>query len=199
MFALVVTAIRASERSIPSARNGPIFVWVWDGDRRYVDVNRPASLWFRVSVEEIRQYTMDDLAPADQLGVIERDWARMLDTGCIASHYLAARPDGSRVDTVFCAIAHVLPGLHVSVFAPVDWPEEELGAIEDDGSDPFASLTAREIEVLALAADGLSGAELAAQLVVSPATVHTHFENIYKKLQVRSRAVAKAMRLGMIE
>src|SRR5579884_1073525 len=140
----------------------------------------------------MRRYTMDDLAPADQLGVIEREWARMLDTGCTASHYLAARPDGARVDIVFCAIANVLPGLHVSVFAPVDWPEDELGAIEDYGSDPFASLTAREIEVLALAADGLGGPELAEQLVLSPATVNTHFKNIYEKLQVRSRAGAVA-------
>src|SRR5579863_7254150 len=149
---------------------------MWDGDRRYVDVNRPASLWFRLSADEMRRYTMDDLAPADRLGVIERDWARMLEAGCKVNHYVAARPDGSRVDTAFCAIANVLPGLHVSVFAPVDWPEDELGAIEDDGSDPLASLTAREIEVLALAADGLSGPELAAQLVLSPATVRTHFQ-----------------------
>jgi DNA-binding CsgD family transcriptional regulator len=76
-----------------------------------------------------------------------------------------------------------------------------VAAIEDGGSDPFALLTAREIEVLALAADGLDGPELAEQLVLSPATVSTHFKNIYEKLQVRSRAgaVAKAMRLGVID
>jgi DNA-binding CsgD family transcriptional regulator len=63
------------------------------------------------------------------------------------------------------------------------------------------SLTAREIEVLLLAADGHSGPELAQQLSLSPATVNAHFKHIYTKLDVRNRAgaVAKAMRLGVID
>jgi ATP/maltotriose-dependent transcriptional regulator MalT len=62
-------------------------------------------------------------------------------------------------------------------------------------------LTPRELEVLALAACGLTGRELADELVVSPATIKTHFDNVYDKLGVRNRAgaVAKAMRLGLIE
>jgi DNA-binding CsgD family transcriptional regulator len=61
-------------------------------------------------------------------------------------------------------------------------------------------LTARELEVLRLAADGLSGPEIAERLVVSPGTVKTHFQNIYAKLGVSERAgaVAKALRQGLI-
>jgi DNA-binding CsgD family transcriptional regulator len=172
-----------------------------DGRRQLVDVNRPARLWFRVSAEEVPRYTMDALAPADQLGVIEREWTRMLDAGCVESYYLAARPDGRRVDIVCFALARVFAGLHVFTFAPADWPEDELPAVDANGVGLTAPLTPREIEVLALAADGVSGPELAAQLVLSPATVNTHFRNMYEKLQVRSRAgaVAKAMRLGVID
>ena len=41
---------------------------------------------------------------------------------------------------------------------------------------------------------------IAEELVLSRATVRTHFENIYSKLDVRDRAgaVGKAMRLGLI-
>ena len=55
--------------------------------------------------------------------------------------------------------------------------------------------------MLALAADGRSGPDLARELVLSPGTVNTHFKNIYAKLDVRTRAaaVAKAMRLGLID
>ena len=54
--------------------------------------------------------------------------------------------------------------------------------------------------MLQLAADGLSGPEIAAHLHVSPATVKTHFENIYAKYDVSDRvaAVAKALREGLI-
>ena len=62
-------------------------------------------------------------------------------------------------------------------------------------------LTPRELEVLQLAAQGCSGREIAERLVVSPATVRTHFEHIYEKYGVsdRAAAVAKALREGLIE
>jgi DNA-binding CsgD family transcriptional regulator len=67
---------------------------------------------------------------------------------------------------------------------------------------PFQApaLTARELEILQLAADGLSGRRTAERLVVSPATVKTHFANNYEKLGASDRvaAVAHALRNGLI-
>jgi DNA-binding CsgD family transcriptional regulator len=61
-------------------------------------------------------------------------------------------------------------------------------------------LSRRELEVLQLAADGLTGPEIASRLHVSPATVKTHFERIYGRYGVPDRvaAVAKAVREGLI-
>jgi DNA-binding CsgD family transcriptional regulator len=61
-------------------------------------------------------------------------------------------------------------------------------------------LTAREREVLQLAAGGLSAPRIAGRLVISEGTVRTHFGNIYPKLGVSDRvaAVAQAIRLGLI-
>jgi PAS domain S-box-containing protein len=63
-----------------------------------------------------------------------------------------------------------------------------------------APLSERELEVLRLAADGNSGPEIAERLVLSPATVKTHFENIYEKLGVSdgAAAVAHAFRIGLL-
>ncbi len=62
-------------------------------------------------------------------------------------------------------------------------------------------LTPREIEMLQLASYGLSVRETAERLTISPATVKTHLQNIYRKLEVTDKpwAVATAMRLGVIE
>jgi DNA-binding NarL/FixJ family response regulator len=51
-------------------------------------------------------------------------------------------------------------------------------------------LTPREAEVLSLIAGGLSNDEIAATLVVSPATVKTHINHVFAKIGARDRAQA---------
>ena len=53
-----------------------------------------------------------------------------------------------------------------------------------------AGLTAREVEVLRLVAQGLTDAQVAEQLVISLRTVTTHLTSIYNKLGVNSRTAA---------
>lgn len=62
-------------------------------------------------------------------------------------------------------------------------------------------LTAREVEVLGLLAEGLSQAEITDRLSISSKTVGAHIEHILTKLDCRSRAqaVAKAFREGLVE
>jgi DNA-binding CsgD family transcriptional regulator/tetratricopeptide (TPR) repeat protein len=63
-----------------------------------------------------------------------------------------------------------------------------------------AGLTARELEVLALLADGLRNAQIAHRLVVSKKTVDHHVSAILRKLDVHTRgeAGAQAIRLGIV-
>ena len=61
-------------------------------------------------------------------------------------------------------------------------------------------LTARELAVLQLAAQGRAAAQIALELHLSPATVKRHFERAYAALDVsdRAAAVGEAMRRGLI-
>jgi len=61
-------------------------------------------------------------------------------------------------------------------------------------------LTAREVEVLELMANGLSNRHIAVTLAISDETVHAHAKNIFAKLHVgdRTRAVTEAFRRGII-
>jgi DNA-binding NarL/FixJ family response regulator len=66
---------------------------------------------------------------------------------------------------------------------------------------PLRPLTEREVEILRLIAKGLSNNEAASVLGLSRATVRTHLEHIYDKLEVTNRveAVTEGLRKGLIE
>ena len=63
-----------------------------------------------------------------------------------------------------------------------------------------ATLTSRELEIIAKLPSGLSGEELARELFITESTLKTHLNSIYRKLQVRNRsgAVSEAKRRGLI-
>jgi non-specific serine/threonine protein kinase len=64
-----------------------------------------------------------------------------------------------------------------------------------------SGLTARELQVVGLVADGLSDADVAAALVLSRRTVHNHLRSVFVKLGVKTRtaAVHELNRLGVLE
>jgi DNA-binding NarL/FixJ family response regulator len=61
-------------------------------------------------------------------------------------------------------------------------------------------LSARELEVLRLVADGLSNREIGERIFLGEATVKTHLLHVFAKLEVndRTRAVTRAMELGLL-
>jgi DNA-binding NarL/FixJ family response regulator len=75
-------------------------------------------------------------------------------------------------------------------------------ALESDAEDepPPIELTARELQVLRLLADGASNKSIARHLDITPHTAKFHVASIVAKLGAKGRtdAVAKAMRLGLV-
>jgi DNA-binding NarL/FixJ family response regulator len=65
-----------------------------------------------------------------------------------------------------------------------------LERVRDPRPEP---LTPRELEILRLVARGTSNRDAAGQLFISEATVKTHLQHIYEKLDVNDRATAVAI------
>jgi ATP/maltotriose-dependent transcriptional regulator MalT len=84
----------------------------------------------------------------------------------------------------------------VDSLATHDLPEQQ----DKPRAAPTAGLTARELEVLRLVADGLNNQHIGERLFLSEHTVHRHVANIFSKLSVSSRAaaVAQAARRGLL-
>lgn len=66
--------------------------------------------------------------------------------------------------------------------------------------DPYETLTTREREVLHLAAEGYTNAEIAARLSISPRTAETHRANMMRKLELRTQTdlIRYALRRGIL-
>jgi DNA-binding NarL/FixJ family response regulator len=72
---------------------------------------------------------------------------------------------------------------------------------ERDAASDGTSLTPRELEILQLLAQGRTNREIGERLFLSADTIKTHLRNLYRKLEVDSRAhaVAIALRRGLVK
>jgi two-component system nitrate/nitrite response regulator NarL len=113
-----------------------------------------------------------------------------------AAGYFLKEADGDEILDAIAAAARgrtaIDPALQTGVF-------DEIRLRGQRPDRPI--LTAREREVLALTADGLSAPQIAERLIVALPTVKTHQARLYEKLGVseRAAAVAEAMRRGLLE
>jgi DNA-binding NarL/FixJ family response regulator len=88
---------------------------------------------------------------------------------------------------------HLVAAVRAAVLDPasqaavVGMPEEML---EETGTGAEGIISARELEILLLAARGLSNERIASSLHIAEATVKRHLANIYQKMGVSSRGEA---------
>ena len=145
------------------------------GPRRQTDI--PV-----IEVEHLHKQYRDQVAVGDLSFTVERgEIFGVLEAG--ATGYLlkdAPREELIRaVRAAFAGEAVLSPAVASRLMGQVRKPPPEV-------------LSQRELEVLALIADGATNRQAAAKLFISEATVKTHLLHIYEKLGVRDRAAAVA-------
>ncbi len=118
----------------------------------------------------------------------DADIVRMVEAGAVG--YLVK---DSRPAALFSAIRSAAGG-SAAIAGPI------AARLLERLQRPDDALTARELEVLELAASGLSNRDLARTLLVSEATVKTHLHHAFTKLGADNRqtAIATAVKRGLI-
>jgi DNA-binding CsgD family transcriptional regulator len=157
------------------------------------DLLRPLRRWSRrLAAAGVQQVGLSSpvTAPAPEDQPYERALA-LWDTGS-TDDLLAALPLLDALD------ARAVSALVRARLREVGVASVPRGRLPSTRANP-AGLTDRQLDVLTLLADGLSNADIAARLVISPKTADHHVSAILAKLDVRSRgeAAAAACRLGI--
>lgn len=115
-----------------------------------------------------------------------------------ASAYLLK---GSESQEIARALTEVLAGRRYLSAPLSEWAISALTTRVADASDPLATLSPREREVLQLAAEGHDNPGIAEKLFISPRTAETHRANLMRKLGLQSQTdlVRFSIRRGVIE
>jgi PAS domain S-box-containing protein len=168
-------------------------------DGRFVHVNAAA--------ERASGYSNDQL-----LGRHFTDLLRPEARENVASHFRRAVEFGEPADfvTVFVDAGGHLRGVRAQ-HLPLRHDDSIVGVLilafdvrlpppEFIRLKPEPRVTPRQRQILALVASGLSTAEVASELTVSPETVRNHLRNAFRELGAHTRveAIAAAQRLGLL-
>lgn len=187
---------RAAELTlVATARDGRVALDQIRAERpdvALVDLELPDVDGFRV-IETVRREALPTRVLVISAFVDSAKVYRAMEAG--AAGYV---PKVAGDDAIRDAILGVARGETQLVGELLDGLASEIRLRRDHAPGP--SLTPRELDVLRLAADGHPNAEIARQLLVSTATVKSHLQNVFEKLEApdRAAAVARAIRRGLV-
>ena len=187
---------RAAELTlVATARDGRVALDQIRAERpdvALIDLELPDVDGFRV-IETVRREALPTRVLVISASVDSAKVYRAMEAG--AAGYV---PKVAGDATIRDAIVGVARGETQLVGELLDGLATEIRLRRDHAPGP--SLTPRELDVLRLAADGHPNAEIARQLLVSTATVKSHLQSVFEKLEApdRAAAVARAIRRGLV-
>lgn len=160
-------------------------------------------------VLDLRMPDMDGLAVVRELRRRELKVRVVILTAILAEHDLL---EAIRLGVSGAVLKEMAPRLLLQclrkVHAGGHWVENRAvhaaleGALrrEAGAREAATQLTAREIDLVRMVANGLRNKEIGSRLNITEGTVKTHLHNIYKKLQVETRVAVRqyAERKGLI-
>jgi PAS domain S-box-containing protein len=168
-------------------------------DGRFVHMNAAAERASGNSNAQLRGRHFTELLPAEARENVEAQFRRAVERG-----------EPTDFETVFVDASGQLRGVRAQ-HLPLREGAAIVGVLilafdvrrppsEPVRLKPEPRLTPRQREILELIASGLSTAEVARELTLSPETVRNHLRNAFRELRAHTRveAIASAQRLGLL-
>jgi pimeloyl-ACP methyl ester carboxylesterase/DNA-binding CsgD family transcriptional regulator len=197
-YKLIVEAIR-----VGWGKDNPAFRQLFTS--RFIPDGTPEQLaWFN---ELCRKTTSPEVAVQLLKMRAKQDVVDLLDRVRVPTLVIHGREDNVVPFAEGRLLASGIPGAqfveldsknHVLLEDEPAWPRFQeavldfsgIRSVEDRGDDPFASLSPREREILALITEGLGNVQIGERLSISEKTVRNHISSVYDKLGVWTRAQA---------
>jgi DNA-binding NarL/FixJ family response regulator len=160
----------------------------WEG----IKTNKP-----EVALLDIRMPGLDGVALARKIKEAGLEVAPLMLTSYDSQQYvMASLRAGARGYVLKTASADTLAkAIRIVARGGFYLDSEVANAVEEEVDFVPEPVSVREREVLLLAARGLSGKEIAAQLFISERTVQTHLASIYDKLGAKNKTEAMLLSL----
>jgi two-component system, NarL family, response regulator YdfI len=163
-------------------------------DVMLLDIDSPVDEAMSIALESLGE------PPSATLVILTDDVDKFSAADAVRSGARAILPREAKPEEIFAAIQATIAGLvviHPEALESLLSTDREKQS-ELDSSDQI--LTAREIEVLRMIADGMGNKEIASKLRISDHTVKFHISSTFAKLGAanRAEAVTLGIRRGLI-
>jgi DNA-binding CsgD family transcriptional regulator len=168
-----------------------------DGRRTIVDANGAFLSLIGFKRDDIVGHPVYEFRAGDK--VAQEEWEARLAEGRFTGEAQLRCADGGSVGVQWAATVEVVTGHREILFVALNtsrWGQRFRRTVAPDPQP--GKLSAREMTVVRLVADGQTGPEIAEELRIAHDTVRTHVRNAMAKVGARSRAhlVAKALGEG---
>ena len=118
-----ITERRRTEKALEESRrrlqalfdNTTDAIWLLDDLGQFVDANPAVCALLGYSRDEFLQMNVADVTPVQNRELVDDLWRTFLATGQLSGEFTQLRKDGSTRDVDYRAVAHILPGHHLSV------------------------------------------------------------------------------------
>jgi len=154
-----------------------------------------AALSEAITLAEPEGYIRSFVDEGEPMRLLMVDFAQSSGLGRLRIEKPARDGEGDNAGRLLIYADKLLSAFSIHILAAA--PQSEIKNLKSKILNP---LSERELEVLRLAAEGLSNRELADRLCLAESTVKSHLNTIFRKLDARNRtqAVAQARQLGLL-